>query len=119
MTPASEPVSVTPQGVASRTAYAARKSTYACFANGEPMSVVPVIGHNVCVTEPGGASRAVWFVATLPLIVPLVHVHATRAIMRFPVDGSGVGITVTVAVPKIAPDVARTLFGNTPAVLPA
>jgi hypothetical protein len=34
-------------------------------------------------------------------------------------DGGGDAITVTVAVPKIAPLVARTLFGNVPVVFPA
>src|SRR5688500_14731018 len=57
-------------------------------------------------------------------MLPSVHVHATRAINRYPAGGSGGGITtgaetVTVAVPKIEPSVALTLLLNTPVVFPA
>lgn len=61
-------------------------------------------------------------------MLPLVQVHATRAIIRNDDCGSGGGsgtgggggvVTITVAVPKIDPCVALTVLLNVPVVVPA
>src|SRR5206468_3622408 len=81
-----------------------------------PTWTVPfVTGQLTGVNEPVGPG---WKVPTSPSMLPLVHATATWASTRNVDDGGGGGgvtggeVTITVAVPKIAPCVARTVLVN-------